>query len=65
MYVTRKAKTNLMVLEIFDQPSLFNRLVYDDSLLHKFIILYLCCIMMQLETKFHHHPVKDGCVATI
>ena len=47
-YVTRKAKTDLMALEIFDQPSPFNPLVYDDSLLDKCIILYLCCTMMQL-----------------
>ena len=48
VYVTRKAKTDLMVLEIFDQPSQFNPLVHDDRLLHKFIILYLLCTMMQL-----------------
>ena len=48
VYVIRKAKTNLMALEIFDRPSPFNPLVHDDSLLHKFIILYLLCTMMQL-----------------
>ena len=48
IYVTRKAKTDLMALEIFDRPSPFNPLVYDDSLLDKFIILFLSCTMMQL-----------------
>ena len=38
--MTRKAKTDLMALEIFNQPSLFNPLLHDNSLLHKFIILY-------------------------
>ena len=63
--VTRKAKTDLMALEIFDRPSPFNPLVHDDSLLRKFIILYLCCTMMQIPgNQVYHHPVKDGCVAT-
>ena len=54
-----------MVLAIFDWPFPFNPLVHDDSLLHKFIILYWWCTMMQLpRNQFHHHPVKDGCVAT-
>ena len=48
LIVTRKAKTDLMALKIFDRPSPFNPLIYDDSLLDKFIILYLCCTMMQL-----------------
>ena len=47
-HVTRKAKTDLMALTTFDRPFLFNLLVHDDSLLHKFIILYLRCTMMQL-----------------